>query len=270
MRAMNYLFAAATAAALLAVLPGCGPGTKGENGNRISTGDEMKIIFLHHSTGRAVWDGGVKQWFRDYNKAEGKKHEISEMEFPREKPYGWNNYPYDYWNIWVRNAGPGKYMGEPTLEILTKKYDMIVFKHCFPVSEILPDTGNPDIASSEKRLENYKLQYAALKEKMRSFPGTKFLVWTGAALVRQRTSPEQGEAAREFARWVAQEWDEPGDNIFVWNFFGLETEGGTFLQDRYAKSETNSHPNESFAREAARLFGRRIVDIIEGRGDQAR
>ncbi len=252
------------------IASGCGREADSEKEKQLSTGDDMKIVFLHHSTGKVVWDGGVKKWFKDNGRNGGGKYDISEMDFPGEKPYGWNNYPYDYWNIWVRNAGPGKYMGEPTLEILTKKYDMIVFKHCFPVSEILPDTGNPDIASSEKRIENYRLQYGALREKMRSFPETKFLVWTGAALVRQRSDERQGAAAKEFAGWVIEEWDEPGDNIFVWDFFALETEGGIFLQDRYAESETNSHPNKSFAQKAAPLMCRRIVDVIEGRGDAPR
>jgi hypothetical protein len=252
------------------IVPGCGSGTDGEKGKRLATGDDMKIIFLHHSTGKVIWDGGVKKWFKDFNRTGGNKYDISEMEFPREKPYGWNNYPYDYWNIWVNHGGAEKFMNEPTLEILTKKYDLIIFKHCFPVSEIMPDTGTPDIASSEKRLENYKLQYGALRDKMRSFPETKFLVWTGAALVRQRSDEEKGAAAKEFARWVLEEWDEPGDNIFVWDFFGLETEGGIFLQDKYAKSETNSHPDELFAQKAAPLFCRRIVDVMEGRGDSPR
>lgn len=232
-----------------------------------STEDEVKIIFLHHSTGKVIWDGGVKKWFRKYNRDSGKKYRISERAFPAERPYGWNNFPYDYWNIWVKNAGPETYMREPTLEILTKEYDVIVFKHCFPVSDIEADTGRPDISSSEKRLENYKLQYEALREKMLSFPETKFLVWTPAALVEQRTSPEKAARAARFARWVVEEWDVPGDNIFVWDFFGLETEGGLYLKTEYAKSETNSHPGAMFAEKAAPRLCRRIVDVIEGKGD---
>ncbi len=29
----------------------------------------------------------------------------------------------------------------PHLEILTREHDLIIFKHCYPVSKILPDTG---------------------------------------------------------------------------------------------------------------------------------
>ncbi len=40
---------------------------------------------------------------------------LEEVAFPKSKPYGWNNYPYDYYNIWVNNAGPKPFMKEPTL-----------------------------------------------------------------------------------------------------------------------------------------------------------
>jgi hypothetical protein len=39
----------------------------------------------------------------------------------------------------------------------------VVFKHCFPVSGIDIDTGSPDITSEARTIENYELQYAAIK-----------------------------------------------------------------------------------------------------------
>ncbi|NIM19928.1 MAG: hypothetical protein GTO51_06740 [Candidatus Latescibacteria bacterium] len=228
----------------------------------------MKILFLHHSTGRIIWEAGVKKWFKDYNKKKGTRYDINERDFPAESPYGWNNYPYDYWNIWVRNAADNAFKKEPTLEMLTKKYDMIIFKHCFPGSDIKADIGKPEIESDDKRIENYVLQYNALKQKMHEFPDVKFLVWTGAALVRGATDEERAARAKSFSEWVRSEWDEPGDNIFVWDFFNLETGGGLYLKDEYAKSPANSHPNEEFANTAAPLFCERIVNVLEGRGDQ--
>ncbi len=117
----------------------------------------MKIAFLHHSTGQVVWLGttskvmskvfgksAVGSWITDYNKKNGTRYEIEEIYFPTtSEGYPWANYPYDYYNIWVKNAGDAPYQGEPTLEMLTKQYDVIVWKHCFPVGNILPDTGRP-------------------------------------------------------------------------------------------------------------------------------
>lgn len=92
------------------------------------------------------------------------QHRITKQAFPRDAPYGWGNYPYDYWNIWVNHAGPEPFTEEPTLEMLMQQYEVIVFKHCFPVSDIGENSGPAEITSSDKTLANYRLQYAALKE----------------------------------------------------------------------------------------------------------
>lgn len=226
---------------------------------------KANVLFLHHSTGECIWNGGVPAWFEAYNKSNKTEYAITEQPFPKDSPYGWNNYPYDYWNIWVKHAGPKAYKSEPTLEMLTQKHDVIVFKHCFPVSAIDEDTGAPDIASEDKRIENYKLQYAALKKKLREFPKTKFIVWTGAALVKSETDADAARRAADFFDWVVKTWDDRGDNIYVWDFRALETEGGLFLKGAHAAGD--SHPNESFSKKVAPLFCRRIVDVIRGDGD---
>ena len=203
----------------------------------------------------------VAKWLEDYNKKHGANYVFEEQFFPKKKPYGWNNYPYDYYNIWVKNAGEEPYMNEPTLEILTKKYNMIVFKHCFPVSDINEDINQADINSPEKRIENYKLQYNALKQKMLEFPDTKFLVWTGAARVEKSITKERAQRAKSFFDWVRKEWDTPGDNIYIWDFYDLETEGDLYLKPEYASSPTDSHPNKILAEKAAPLLCQRIVEI---------
>ena len=168
------------------------------------------VIFLHHSTGSNIWYGdkstfkskilrkigkgsAVKSWFRQYNKKNGTDYKIEELYFPaagQSREYG--NFPYDYYDIWVNHAGNQPAGEDPTLEILSRDHDMIIWKHCFPVGDILEDTGQGDIHSREKRIENYKLQYEALKSKMQEFPGTRFLVWTGAALLEENTSRGKG------------------------------------------------------------------------------
>ena len=233
---------------------------------------EMKknanILYLHHSTGNCLWNGGIQEWVADYNRTQGTAYRISEQVFPKNEPYGWSNYPYDYWNIWVNNAGDSAHLEEPTLEMLTQDYDLVVFKHCFPVSSIQRDRDSSNPASDEKTLGNYRLQYAALKEKMRSFPETQFLVWTNAALLSTNFTVEEATRSREIVDWVTGEWDETGDNIFVWDFFSLETDGKIFLNPSYANGEKDPHPNQDFSARTAPLFCRRLVSVIEGTGDQ--
>ncbi len=157
-----------------------------KNSEGIKMENQTNIIFLHHSTGRFIWNGGlskipsklgfagdVEKWFEKYNEENNKNYNIEELFFPKNEPYGRRNYPFDYYNIWVKNAGDQPYKEEPTLEILTKKYDVIIFKHCFPVSGIEEDTINPDINTDISTLTNYKLQYKALKKKMLEFPRDK-------------------------------------------------------------------------------------------------
>ena len=241
-----------------------------------------KILFLHHSTGDAIWRGGSKsyeikgihigpdfdvpKWFKNYNLIKGTSYQINAKVFPNQEPYGWNNYPYDYYNIWVKHSGNKEFMGEPTLEMLTKEYRVIIIKHCFSVSGLRSDTCKIDIDSPDKTIENYKLQYLALKKKLLQFPNTKFIVWTGAVMGQSELSESSAKCARSFFDWVRTDWDTENDNIFLWDFYELETEGGLFLKPDYATDAKNSHPNKEFAKKVAPYFCQRIVDVIENDG----
>ncbi len=241
------------------IIVGCsggGGGDDGGSGGVVTPGGEAEIILLHHSTGGVIWDGGVQAWFEQ----NAPQYSIMEQWFPGAVD---GNYPYDYWNIWVNHG----VAGDSTLETLTAQYQAIVFKHCFPVSEIDEDTGSPNIASEEKRLENYYLQYNALKAKLHGFPNTRFIVWTGAMQVAGAIDESQARRTNAFFAWVKNNWDEPGDNIYIWDFYELETEGGLYLRPEYASSTDDAHPNAAFAQRVAPLLGQRIVNVLEGRGD---
>lgn len=237
------------------------------NNNGTDPTGDVKIIFLHHSTGQCIWNGGVPSWFTQYNSDNSTDYYINEQAFPKSSPYGWNNYPYDYWNIWVNNAGSSEYQEEPTLEILTSQYDVIIWKHCFPVSSINADTGSPDITSSTKSIENYKLQYNALKSKMHEFPSTKFIVWTGAVQVESQINSNEATRMQSFVDWIKNTWDEKEDNIYIWDFYALETEGGLYLKSEFASSSSDSHPNSTFSNTVAPYFCTRITNVIKGIGD---
>lgn len=238
----------------------------------------VNIIFLHHSTGNNIWRGNVnkyvykltkkgqvQQWFQKYNRENHTDYRITDRIFPAAAPYGWKNYPFDYYNIWVKHAGETAFQEEPTLEMLTRQYNVIIFKHCFPVSNIVADIGIPDADSEEKRLENYKIQYLKLKEKLHEFPDTKFILWTNPALTEKETTPENAARASEFQHWVMNEWNQKGDNIYLFDFYTLETEGGLYIKPEYAAGESDSHPNKSFSARVAPLFSQRIADIIVGK-----
>jgi hypothetical protein len=243
--------------------------------------DEVHILFLHHSVGQSIWEGkqnlagkflkGFKHFaleedLTNLNQKNSCHYAISEQTFPKENPYGWTNFPYDYYNIWVKHAGNQPYMEEPTLEMLSKHYQVIIWKHCFPVSDVQQDISPPNVDSPVKRIENYKLQYFALRGKMHEFPYVKFIVWTGAAQTISETNEISAKRAQDFFNWVKKDWDIPGDNIYLWDFRELETGGGLYLLSKNARNENDSHPNELFSEQAARLLAQRITDVIENNG----
>ena len=241
--------------------------------------DAVNILFLHHSTGNVIYKGSaedgqsdVQKWFDDYNLTQHAKFNFVHQYFPKSKKYhffgyGWENYPYDYYNIWVKNQKDRVFKGEPSLDLLTGHWDVVVLKHCFPVSAVnYSKEGNID--SSVKTIENYKLQYEALRLKMNEYPNSKFIVWTGAALTKGATTEEQAVCSKDFFQWVKQEWDRPNDNIFLWDFFELETAGGIYMNDEYASSPNDSHPNKYFAAMVAPLFCQRVVDVVINQGEK--
>ena len=95
---------------------------------------------------------------------------------------------------------------------------------------------------------------------MHQFPETKFLVWTGAALVAEANDPESAQRAQAFFDWVNAKWDEPGDNI-------TSGTSGSSRPREASTCWTNTRPTRrlppqrSFAADGAPLFAQRIVDV---------
>jgi hypothetical protein len=237
----------------------------------------QKIIFLHHSTGGGVYQqGNVAQWVQAYNKQNGTSYTITERSYPN-TPYPWENYPYDYWNLWINGACNNNNSSVECMDKLTQNYDVIVFKHCFPGADVLADQGNASVSSNRKSLENYKLQYRALRTLMDSYPNNKFIVWTLAPLHRNATSVANATRAKQFVDWVKNEWltedQKVHPNIFVFDFFGLAAElnatpvNGKVNCLKYAyegdHNGSDSHPNLLANQTIGPLFSLFVVDAIK-------
>jgi hypothetical protein len=235
----------------------------------------VRIAYLHHSTGGNIWGGGVPTFFTSYNTAHGTHYQITAITYPDTGGgYPWANYPYDYWNLWVNHTGTSQDHGELNLDQIAANYDVIVFKHCFPVSNIDVDDVTSVVSSSHQTIANYKLQYEALKIRMKQFPTKKFILWTGAALNKgsfSGTDAEklvQAQRAQTFFNWVKNTWDEPNDNIFIWDFYAMETAGSEpYMNDANVDMSSPAHPNATFSGTVAPYISQRIVDVIEGRGN---
>ena len=242
-------------------------------------GDE-RVLFLHHSTGGAVYtQGGVAGWISRYNTANGTDYRLDARAYP-DNPYPWSNYPYDYWNLWVNGNCDDAQSSIACMGSLVREYDVIILKHCYPGADVLEDTGSPNIASARKSPENYKLQYRALRELMDDYGDTQFIVWTLAPRHRLSTSTSNATRARAFVDWVRSEWlTEDGHshpNIAVFDFWGYAAEenDGTStgqgpvntLRYEYEKrhDDEDSHPNILANETIGPLFAEFIVNTIEG------
>lgn len=225
--------------------------------------DALTVLYLHHSTGLNIWQGGVPELVAGRRAADGRPVQIVERSFP-DKPYPWDNNPYDYWTLWVDHSGDDREQGQATLEDLVGAYDVVVWKNCFLAGDMVPDDGRPDVTSPVRTLANYRLQYEALRDAMRRFPETTFLVWTLPPKAQTDTDPVAAGLAREFAAWVRDEWDEPGDNIALWDYRAIAApDDDLYLPARSAVGERDSHPNARLASAAAPLFVERLFDVID-------
>lgn len=240
--------------------------------------NSQSAIFLHHSTGEGVFlEGKVAKWISNYNTANNTKYSITERSYPN-TPYPWENYPFDYWNLWVNNKCNATNSNIHCLSNIVRDYDMVIFKHCFPGAGIGPESGPPSVSSSTKTIGNYKLQYRALRALMDQHPTKKFIVWTLAPLHRLETTTEEAKRAREFVNWVKSEWlTEDGKshpNIFIFDFFGLLAESSSnpkngktnCLKYEYEKSHSviDSHPNTLANETVGPVFAQFIVNTFKG------
>jgi hypothetical protein len=238
----------------------------------------QNIIFLHHSTGWGLYtEGHVAEWITSFNTTHGTSYNLVERSFP-DTPYPWDNYPYDYWNLWINNTCNNSNPKIACISSLCASYDVIIFKHCYPGSAISDDDPIPSASSSKRTLANYKLQYRALRSLMDSYPHNKFIVWTLVPLHRLATNVTAAAKAGQFADWVKNDWlTEDGrshPNIFVFDFWGYAAESNPSPVNgkvnclkynyEYDHNVADSHPNKIANETIGPAFAQFIVNVAKG------
>lgn len=231
----------------------------------------QNAIFLHHSVGGNVYtQGGVANWATSYNSSHSANFQIIEQSYPN-FPWEWNNYPWDYWKLWVAGGCNNADKGIACLENIAANYDLVIFKHCYPGADLKATALTTD--KSVKTNENYKYLYRLLLAKLDAMPQKKFMVWT---LTPERSSSsdiEQGNNAYNFVEWVKKSWlTEDGKahpNVFIFDFFNLVAEGsattGYALKTIYeiAGEPNNNHPNTAANQYVGPIFAQAVIDILK-------
>ena len=218
--------------------------------------DFSQIIFLHHSVGaNLVQQGGVRQGLTDLG------YEFSDHGYngdgltladgaPAGRDFGVpddNTNPDGFAGIF---AQPLNDPPDNTFSNLMQ-YDVIVFKSCYPVSNI----------QSDDQLAEYKSYYLTIRTRMDQYPNKIFIVVTPPPEIPAETDPQAAARARDFADWLASsEYLEGHPNVVTFNFFDLVADpASNMLRAGYRTDESDAHPNELANQTVGPLF----VDFID-------
>jgi hypothetical protein len=130
------------------------------------------------------------------------------------------------------------------------QYDVILFKSCFPTSNIADDG----------QLRDYQDYYLSIRNTIDQYPQKLFVVVTPPPQVPNNTNPDEGRRARAFATWLSSsEFLEGHPNLVTFDFFSLLAGEDNFLKPSYRVDEWDAHPNDL----ANQQIGPLLVDFLD-------
>ena len=230
---------------------------------KYNQGDYTNILFVHHSVGRFLIEGGELRsrlqnegytfWDQDYS-YEG-------LTKPDGTPAGYSYFiPND--NTDIDGFADIFQQREYSIPINALssflQHEVILIKSCYPNSAIQDDA----------ELELRKQQYMSMRSRMDQYPNHIFIVLTSPPLNPAETNPEAARRAREWTSWLAApEFTKGHPNLFVFNVFDLLAESDPSASDynmlRSAYREgTDSHPNILANQEIGPILVNFIKDSI--------
>jgi len=216
-----------------------------------------RMVFLHHSVGRGIlYEGGLRDSLLDMGilvKGATYGDEIGEKTDVHHWPAKFQN---DMKRILGFKAHPDKYYSAPETN------DIVMFKSCFPNSDIAGNGQLPgDPASSERTMANYRAVFEQLKGEMAKYPDKLFIYVTAPPLVPESTTPERAANAAAFNRWLIGEYlpgyeKETGyTNLVIFDLFSVLADETGFLREDYRRpGKGDSHPNTRANKVAAAKY----------------
>jgi len=138
------------------------------------------------------------------------------------------------------------------------QHEVIVFKSCFPVSNI----------ASDAQLEQYKAYYLQMREVMDQHPERIFIAVTPSPLNSATTDAPIAARARAFAGWLkSDEFLAGHPNVFTFDLFDLLAESDAsapdfnMLRAAYREGE-DSHPTQLANQTIGPLFADFIIEAV--------
>jgi hypothetical protein len=223
-----------------------------------STSDYTNVIFLHHSTGRAlIAKGNVRPllaergyWFWDH----GYNHEG--LVRPDGK-LAWANYriPGDNTDVDGLAALFAQSVTDPPSNAFSRllRHEVIAVKSCFPNSAV----------KSDEMQQQFQTWYLQMRDVMDQHPDRVFIVVTSPPLHPLATNADDARRARAVADWLKSDAYLAGHpNVFVFDFFDLlaDPSANTLRADyQISPDNSDSHPN----RLANETIGPIFVEFID-------
>jgi hypothetical protein len=244
----------------------------------ITNSPKVKVLFIHHSTGGNLLNQGrvreeinrppssIALWDHGYNLNKVLPSIIARIKFlyrtglsdPNGKPTG-----TDY-NINLNNDNPSDYEriftspSERETRCKILQFDVIIFKKCFPTSQI----------ESDVKLDNFKMSYLKIREFIDKNPRRLFIIMTQPPLRSEVTSFGNASRSRNLAEWLkSDEYVGKRKNLRIFDFFGLLAdevgENKNMLKREYASwLRIDSHPNRYANKMIAPVFSKFIESEI--------
>ena len=229
-----------------------------------------RIIFMHHSVGAGlVAQGGVREsltalgydfWDHGYNDdglVDGQGNWLGiNWDVPGDNtdPDGWH----------AIFAQPVTSPPANTFSHMLA-YDVIIFKSCFPNSNI----------ADEAMLRDYQSYFLTIRAVIDQHPDKLFIAFTTPPLVPNETTLENAARARRWAAYLTSDDYLAGrPNLAVFDFFSALADEDGYLRAEYRADEWDSHPNEranaavgpvfvDFVDRAVRVFSPGSTPIVE-------
>lgn len=220
----------------------------------------VRLVFIHHSTG--------ENWLNDENGNLGitlmnNNYSVSDTN------YGWgpgaigDRTDLGNWWEWFRGPDSAKILSALYKESKSNSYytrienpqsgenSIIVFKSCFPNSNLQGDPNDPipniasnplkgqDAGSEYMTVANAKGIYIDLLEYFKSRPDKLFVVITAPPLI----DSENPQNARAFNNWLVNDWLKgyPLKNVAVFDFYSVLTSNGGSSEENDLNSANGNH-----------------------------
>ncbi|MBD3401565.1 hypothetical protein GF420_01615 [candidate division GN15 bacterium] len=218
---------------------------------------DTRMVYLHHSVGRRILSqGGLRNDLLDMGilvKSATYGDEIGE---DTDICHWAGKFDSSMSDILEFRSHGNLYHSDGTTN------DIVVFKPCYPNSDIVGEGTMPgDPYGEERTMANYKATFEHIKPLMAEHPNKLFIYMTAPPRVPEATTVEMAARAKEFNDWLINEFQpnyatETGqNNFYVFDLFGtLANEKGFLRADYRLNLPGDSHPNEAGAKAAASAF----------------